>query len=276
MKFKRIVCILLFACIFMISLRVETNAEGEGRAKIYLDSQIISGDTVKVSVCIDENIGFCGGFFALSYNENYLAYAFCVSGEIPSFMRVTPSLADSGKVYILLDSTKNFDGDGALVHLYFRIKDDSADMLKFDIFGADEISLVRIDGGEVVPIGCDYLGDGLVLNLLPRVVGFQSRKNDIRIVCAGNEEYDILGLCVRAVYPESHKIEEFIYYGYAYEKLCKSEKIPSDYGAEYFFLGELKIEKETVCLFVTPFGYEGEKTLLGKEKTILFYKGEYI
>lgn len=266
----------LLTCIFMISFRIQTNAEGGEKVKIYLDSQIVSGDTVKISVCIDGNIGFCGGFFALSYNENYLSYAFCVSGELLTDMCVTPSLSDSGKVYILLDSTRNFYSDGALIHLYFRIKDAGADMLKFDVLGADEISLVRIDGGEVLPMDCDFVGERLILNSLPRVVGFQSREDDIRIVCAGNEEYDILGLCVRVVYPESHKIEEFIYYGYAYKKLCGSEKSPSDYGAEYFFCSELKIEKETACLFVIPFGYDGEKAILGKEKTLLFYKGEYI
>ena len=290
MKFKRGICALLFACIFMISLRVPTNAAGGDGAeirlqnenamregvKIYLDGEIISGDTVKISVLIDGNIGFCGGFFSLSYNEKCLSYAFCMAGDIPRSMTLTPSLGNSGRVYILLDGTRNFDSDGALVYLYFRINDDSADMLKFDIFGADTISLARIFCGEILPVACDFSGCSLAISRLPRVVGFQSRDRDIRIVCAGNDKYDILGIRVRAVYTESCKIEEYIFYGYAYEKLCGSEKLPRDYLAEYFFLSRFKIGNETVCLFILPFGYDGEKTVLGKEKTLLFYKGEYI
>ena len=289
LKFKRAVCTLLIAYIFVISLRVPTNAAGEGAkirlqnenemregVKIYLKGEIISGDTVKISVLIDKKIGFCGGFFALSYNEKYLSYAFCMAGDIPKSMTLTPSLGNSGRVYILLDGTRNFDSDGALLHLYFRITDESADMLNFDICGADDISLARIDGGEIFPIACDFSGCKLTVSRLPRVVGFQSMESHIRIVCAGNEKYDILGIRVRAVYPESHEIEEYIFYGYAYEKLCGSEKSPQDYFAEYFFLARMKMENKTACLFILPFGYEGEKTVLGKEKTLLFYKGEYI
>ena len=276
MKSKRILCFLLCVCILLFPFRISASENQEDAIQIYLDAQLISEDTVRVSICISENFGFCGGLFYLYYNQNHLSYAFCLEGDILNNMHLTPSLADSGKVCILLDSTKNMDADGSLAHLYFRIKDIDADMLKFEIFGADDISLVRLENGEILPISCDFLGCRLPIGNLPTVVGFQPGKSNIRIVCAGNDKYDILGINVRAVYPESHKIEEFIYYGYAYKKLCGSEKIPLDYGAQYFFLGELKIEKETVCLFVTPFGYDDEETILGKEKTLLFYKGEYI
>lgn len=275
MKFKRAVCALVCACVIASFLRIFANAE-EDRARIYLESEIVSADTVKISVCIDKNTGFCGGFFALSYNENYLSYAFCVSGDIPKSMTLTPSLGDSGRVYILLDDTRNFSGDGALLYLYFRVRDEGADMLNLDIFGADTISLVRIDNGEILPLGCDFVGDRIILCRLPRVIGFQLGDENMRIVCAGNERYGILGIRVRAVYPEEHKIEEYIYYGYAYESLCGSEKLPVDYGAEYFFASKLKLDESTVCLFIAPFGYEGEKIIFGKEKILLFYKGEYI
>ena len=276
MKSKRILCFLLCVCILLFPFRISASENQEDAIQIYLDAQLISEDKVRVSDCILENSGFCGGLFYLYYNQNHLSYAFCLEGDILNNMHLTPSLADSGKVCILLDSTKNIDSDGSLAHLYFRIKDMDADMLKFEIFGADDISLVRLENGEILPIACDFSGCKLTGSCLPRVVGLQSGESNIRIVCAGNEKYDILGIRVRAVYPDAHKIEEFIYYGYAYKKLCGSEKMPQDYFAEYFFLAQMKMGNETVCLFVTPFGYEGEKIVLGKEKTLLFYKGEYI
>ena len=276
MNFKRILCFLLSVCILPFALHIPLSATEDDNTKIYLESKLISDDTVKVSLCVRENKGFCGGLFALSYNEKYLSYAFCLEGDIRSGMRLTPSLADVGKIYILLDSTKNFSLDGSLAHFYFRIKDEGADVLKFEIGGVDNVSLVRIDGGEVTPVGCSFLGDSLILRELPRVVGFQYGNDGIRIICVGNREYGILGMTVRAVYPEKNKIEEYIFYSHAYESLLGSQRLPIDFLAKYFFVSQYKIGIDTACLFVTPFGYDGDKIIFGKEKTLLFYKGEYI
>lgn len=273
MNFKRFICILL--CLALMPLFVPTVSAKEN-TEIYLESSLVFENTVRVSLGVRGNFGFCGGFFVLSYNKNQLLYSFCVSEELPPQMSFSSISSDDGKVYILLDSTKNFYSDSYLAHFYFEIFDENVDVLKFDISGADEISLARIEDGGAVAVECSYFGDSLTLNYLPRIVGFQYGKDKIRIVGAGNEKYDVLGIEIRAVYPNAGKIEAYVCYGYAYKSLNGTDKIPADYDAKYFFLGECKTDSNLICLFVRPMGYDGEKIIYGKEKTLLFYKGEYI
>lgn len=277
MKLRRVVCALICASIVAIFASISAHGiESDEKIQIYLDCEIISGGTVKVSLCTKNNIGFCAGFFVLTYNPSYLSYAFCVAGDIPKAMHFTPTLSDIGRVYVLLDSTQNFYGDAIIANFYFEILDADADTLSFDLFGADEISLVCIEGDRATVIEYDSFGDNVTLSNMPRIVGFQYGDDNIRIVGAGNEKYDILGMKVRAVYPNRGKIESYIYYGYAYKSLNGASKLPECYGADYFFAHTHKTDMDLVCIFITPFGYIDEKIIYGKEKILLFYKGEYI
>ena len=277
MKLKRVICALICASVLTIFASISAHGiDADEKIQIYLDCEIISDSTVKVSLRVKNNTGFCAGFFVLTYDPSNLSFTFCVAGNIPATMHFTPTLVDIGRVYILLDSTKNFCGDTTIANFYFEILDADADMLSFDLFGADEISLVRVDGDRAAVIEYDSFGDNVVLSKLPRIIGFQYGDDNIRIVGAGNEKYDVLGMKVRAVYPNLNRVDPYIYYGYAYKSLNGASRSPEYYEADYFFAHTHKIDLELVCLFVTPFGYIGDEIIYGKEKILLFYKGEYI
>lgn len=264
---------------FMLILRVFTVCATANGADLcfYLECEKISENMLRVDICVSDNSGFCGALFALEYNRQIVSYSHATRGENLGDMNFTPTTEDSGRINMLFDSTENLCFDGRLASVYFLILTEDIN-ISFKLFGGGDVSVAKIDNGSVLGVKYTAIGytakgadaDGV------RILGFQKRGGDIRIVGLTQNGFDNIGIYITRVDIDKGKVTSGKIYLDAYLGLNGTDMTPTEFGYDCFFAHKENIENSIVCFYVTPFcAYEGGE-IIGKEKIILFYKGEYI
>ena len=243
----------------------------------YLDCQRISGNMLRVDVMVKNNTGFCGGIFSLEYNNQIVSYSHATRGENIGNMNFTPTVYDTGRINMLFDSTQNLCFDTRLCSFYFLILKDGIN-INFKLSGAGDIFVAQIqDGGKVT--GICALTEGYYITSdtdTTRILGFQRRDGDIRIVGLTKNQFENIGIYITRVDIDKGRVTSEKMYLDAYEHLNGTSMTPMAFGYDYFFAHTENIEKGIVCFYITPFCQTQDGEIIGKEKTLLFYKGEYI
>lgn len=271
---------LLAICVYlMLVLRAFTLYVGadDGNICFYIDCEKISGNMLRVDVCVKDNTGFCGGLFALEYNRQIVSYSHATRGENLGDMNFTPTTEDSGRINMLFDSTENLCFDGRLASVYFLILTEDIN-ISFKLLGGGDVSVAKIDNGSV--LGVPYTAIGYTVKVADadgvRILGFQKRVGDVRIVGLTQNDFENIGFYITRVDIDKGSVTSGKIYLDVYSKLNGSGMSPKDLGYDYFFAHKENIEMGTVCFYITPFCHNADGETIGKEKILLFYKGEYI
>lgn len=271
---------LLTICIcLMLILRVFTVYVMANGAELcfYLECEKLSGNMLRVDVCVKDNTGFCGGLFALEYNRQIVSYSHATNGKNLGSMNFTPTTRDTGRINMLFDSNENLCFDGVLASFYFLILTDDIN-ISFKLSGVGDISVAKIDNGSVLKI--PYTASGYTVKATDadgvRILGFQMRGGDIRFVGLTQNHFENIGIYITRVDIDKGKVTSGKIYLDAYCNLSGTDMTPVDFGYDYFFAHIENIEKGTVCFYLTPFCEKNDSMIIGKEKIILFYKGEHI
>ena len=87
-------------------------------------SQLSPGDEVTVTVCVNDNRGFCAGEFILGYDSDVLTPIDVDGGEAASEYFVGNANYDEGKVYFAVVDEQLMTDGGTLASVTFRVSDD--------------------------------------------------------------------------------------------------------------------------------------------------------
>ena len=231
---------------------------------------------LRVDVCVVDNTGFCGGIFSLEYNNQIVSYSHATRGEGIGNMNFTPTVSDTGRINMIFDSTQNLCLDTRLCSFYFLILKDDIN-INFKLSGVGNTSVAKIENGLVV--GIDFKAEGYSINPdtdTARILGFQRRDGVVRIVGLIKNQFENVGIYITRVDVDIGTVTSEKMYLDAYEYLNGTSMTPKNFGYDYFFAHTENIEKGIVCFYITPFCQTRDGEIIGKEKIILFYKGEYI
>lgn len=272
---SRAFCAILCAAMILQAFSLSAACGGEDIC-FYLDCRKLSGNMLRVDVCVRDNTGFCGGLLQLEYNPQIVSYSHAVRGNTKN-MNFNATTDDGGKINMLFDSTENLCFDLTLASFYFLVLTEDIN-ISFKLSGIGGTSVAKIQNGQVIGIDCKAEGYTLMISKdgAPRILGFQRRGGEIRLVGLLKNNFECVGVYLTRVDVDLGCVRSEKIYLDAYYGLNGTAMTPADFGYDLFFAHAENVGDGIVCFYITPFCMNEDGEIIGKEKILLFYKGEYI
>ncbi len=127
--FKKVVTLLLCICLLFQLLVTSAYAMEIRDGKITVDTvSALPGETVVVSIRIEENPGIMSFATSINYDKEALEYVDYYNGEIFNSFTVK-NYPEKGTLRFVFGAFANVYGDGIMISLKFKIKDDATNTL---------------------------------------------------------------------------------------------------------------------------------------------------